>query len=54
MKKILLILLGFVLGCIITYHMAIRSIEIDAINEVDEGIITIKVFNQYHDYFFEK
>ena len=56
MKKailIIILLLIFIFGIICGIELAIKNINIDGINEVDNGIITIKIFNQYIDYKYE-
>lgn len=46
---IALIVVGFIGGIVVT----LKAIEIDGVNEVDNGVITIKVFNQYIDYQYQ-
>lgn len=53
MKRILTILLGSIVGFVLGFIVTINNIQIDAINEVDNGIVTIKVFNIYFDYYYE-
>lgn len=53
MKRILTILLGSIVGFVLGFIVTIHNIKIDAINEVDNGIVTIKVFNIYFDYYYE-
>ena len=43
------LIIGLILGSLITIY----SIQIDGVNELDNGVITLKVFNQYFDYYYE-
>lgn len=56
MKKMIIILsiifsllIGLVIGSIITT----LNIEIDTVDELDNGIVTIKIFGHYIDYYYE-
>lgn len=60
MKKIIIIfLLVFVGGLIwftssqVTSNNIIKNIQIDGVDEVEKGLVTIKVNGQYYDYKYE-
>ena len=50
MKKLVSLLLIFVIGIIVGIKVTILSIKVDAIDEIDEGIVTLEIFDQLHDY----
>lgn len=53
MKKILVITISIIIGIILGIFITLKSIQIDSVNEVDNGIVTIKIFNNYLDYEYE-
>ena len=54
MKKILIFILGILVGVVASYFVIVNNIEIDNVTETENGLVTIKVFNQYIDYAFER
>ena len=54
MKKIIIGALMFWLGMIVGGIIVFNNIRIDAINEVDNGIVTIECFGHYFDYYYER
>ena len=52
-KKLVCLLLVLIIGIIIGIKITIMSIKIDGVNEVDNGIITLEIFDQLYDYFYE-
>lgn len=53
-KNIILIIVSLLIGFIVGSIITIFNIQIDAIDEVDYGIVTIKCYGQYIDYYYEK
>lgn len=60
MKKLITIifLIAFVIGlCFIVWNIAknhvLNNIQVDAVDEVAKGIVTIKIDGQYFDYAYE-
>lgn len=65
MKKIILnlilnlciLLVLILIACFVTYEITtakiIRAIEVDGVNEVDNGIITLKINGKFYDYEYE-
>ena len=61
MKKIVIVLgiavlagiAGFKAGTEITRAKIIEELEVDGVDEVDKGIITLKIDGQYYDYEYE-
>lgn len=43
------LIIGIVFGCIFT----IFNIRVDAVNEIDNGIVTLKIWCNYFDYEYE-
>lgn len=50
MKKFIIFVLGLFVGVVLGATLTIKTIQIDGVNELDNGVITIKVFNNYFDY----
>ena len=50
MKKFIIFVLGLFVGAVLGITLTIKTIQIDGVNELDNGVITIKVFNNYFDY----
>lgn len=50
MKKFIIFVLGLFVGVVLGITLTIKTIQIDGVNELDNGVITIKVFNNYFDY----
>lgn len=53
MKKFIIFVLGLFVGVVLGITLTIKTIQIDGVNELDNGVITIKVFNNYFDYEYE-
>ena len=61
MKKIILnlcillvlILIACFITCQITTAKIIQAIEVDGVNEVDNGIVTLKIDGKFYDYKYE-
>ena len=53
MKKFIIFVLGLFVGVVLGATLTIKTIQIDGVNELDNGVITIKVFNNYFDYEYE-
>ena len=45
--------LSYLKACEITTAKIIRAIEVDSVNEVDNGIITLKINGKFYDYEYE-
>lgn len=50
MKKFIFFVIGLFVGVVLGITLTIKTIQIDGVNELDNGVITIKVFNNYFDY----
>ena len=50
MKKYIFLIIGLFVGVVLGVVLTIKTIQIDGVNELDNGVITIKVFNHYFDY----
>lgn len=50
MKKFIIFVIGLFVGVVLGITLTIKTIQIDGVNELDNGVITIKVFNNYFDY----
>lgn len=50
MKKFIMFVIGLFVGVVLGITLTIKTIQIDGVNELDNGVITIKVFNNYFDY----
>lgn len=48
--SIMIILLGVVFAYNLGKKQVIDNIKIDAVDEIDYGIITLKIGNEYYDY----
>lgn len=53
MKKFIIFVIGLFVGVVLGITLTIKTIQIDGVNELDNGVITIKVFNNYFDYEYE-
>lgn len=53
MKKFIIFVIGLFVGVVLGITLTIKTIQIDGVNELDNGVITIKVFNNYFDYKYE-
>lgn len=50
MKKFIIFVIGLLMGVMLGITLTIKTIQIDGVNELAKGVITIKVFNNYFDY----
>lgn len=50
MKKFIIFVIGLFVGVVLGIALTIKTIQIDGVNELENGVITIKVFNNYFDY----
>lgn len=50
MKKFIIFVIGLFVGVVLGITLTIKTIQIDGVNELENGVITIKVFNNYFDY----
>ena len=50
MAKFIIFVIGLFVGVVLGITLTIKTIQIDGVNELDNGVITIKVFNNYFDY----
>lgn len=53
MNKCCYYLLGLCVGLLLGIAITIKTIQVDGVNELDNGIITLKIFNNYYDYEYE-
>lgn len=53
MKKFIIFVIGLFVGVVLGITLTIKTIQIDGVNELANGVITIKVFNNYFDYQYE-
>lgn len=53
MKKCIFLVMGLLLGVVLGATLTIKNIQIDGVNELDNGIITLKIWNNYFDYEYE-
>lgn len=53
MKKFIIFVIGLLMGVMLGITLTIKTIQIDGVNELAKGVITIKVFNNYFDYEYE-
>ena len=53
MNKTLAFFVGVVLGIVLGITVTIKNIQIDGVNGLDNGIITLKIWNNYFDYEYE-
>lgn len=53
MKKFIIFVIGLFVGVVLGITLTIKTIQIDGVNELENGVITIKVFNNYFDYEYE-
>ena len=52
-KTVVLLLVAIVATAIVTKNYILNTIEVDAVDELDHGIVTLKVSNDYVDYYYE-
>lgn len=52
-KTVILLLVTIVATAIITKNYILNTIKVDAVDELDHGIVTLKVGNDYVDYYYE-
>ena len=53
MKKYIFLVMGLLLGVVLGATLTIKTIEIDGVNELDNGVVTLKIWNNYFDYYYE-
>lgn len=53
MKKYIFLVIGLFVGVMLGITFTIKNIQIDGVNELDNGIITLKIWNNYFDYEYE-
>lgn len=53
MKKYIFLVIGLFVGVVLGITLTIKTIQIDGVNELDNGIITLKIFNNYFNYEYE-
>lgn len=53
MKKYIFLVIGLFVGVMLGITVTIKNIQIDGVNELDNGIITLKIWNNYFDYEYE-
>jgi len=52
-KTIVLLIVAIVITAIATEKILIKNIKVDAIKEVDKGIVTLDINGQLYDYEYE-
>ena len=52
-KTVVLLLVAIVATAIITKNYILNTIQVDAVDELDHGIVTLKVGNDYVNYYYE-
>lgn len=53
MEKTMICISIFIIGIVTGAMIAFNSIEIDAVDELDRGVVTIKCCGHYFDYYYE-
>lgn len=53
MKKYIFLVIGLFVGVVLGITLTIKTIQVDGVNELDNGIITLKIWNNYFDYEYE-
>ena len=53
MKKYIFLVIGLFVGVMLGITVTIKNIQIDGVNELDNGVITLKIWNNYFDYEYE-
>lgn len=52
-KVVVLLIVAIVITAIATEKILIKNIKIDAVDEVDKGIVTLDINGQLYDYEYE-
>ena len=52
-KTVVLLIVAIVITAIATKEILIKNIKIDAVDEVDKGIVTLDINGQLYDYEYE-
>lgn len=53
MKKYIFLVMGLLLGVVLGATLTIKTIEIDGVNELDNGVVTLKIWHNYFDYYYK-
>ena len=52
-KTVVLLIVAIVITAIATEKILIKNIKVDAVDEVDKGIVTLDINGQLYDYEYE-
>ena len=52
-KTVVLLIVAIVITAIATEKILIKNIKVDAVDEVDKGIVTLNINGQLYDYKYE-
>lgn len=52
-KTVVLLIVAIVITAIATERILIKNIKVDAVDEVDRGIVTLDINGQLYDYEYE-
>lgn len=52
-KTVVLLIVAIVITAIATEKILIKNIKVDAVNEVDKGVVTLDINGQLYDYEYE-
>ena len=52
-KIVVLLIVAIVITAIATEKILIRNIKVDAVDEVDKGVVTLDINGQLYDYEYE-
>ena len=52
-KVVILLIVAIVITAIATEKILIKNIKVDAVDEVDKGIVTLDINGQLYDYEYE-
>ena len=52
-KVVVLLIVAIVITAIATEKMLIKNIKVDAVDEVDKGVVTLDINGQLYDYEYE-
>lgn len=52
-KTIVLLIVAIVITAIATEKILIKNIKVDAVDEVDKGVVTLDINGQLYDYEYE-
>lgn len=52
-KMVILLIVAIVITAIATEKILIKNIKIDAVDEVDKGVVTLDINGQLYDYEYE-